>query len=149
MPYYADCYVLVTHRSPRFVERLIAEFLHDGALETAEEYEIPEHADPPAQVFTNVIDLVVFLENHPEETQAVYWRSTAPGDPTQANVHFIDGGMILGIGVPAGTTEDEILERMKRTFDTEHGYITYESPPLCSMVKFIKAAKRLPAPRKP
>jgi hypothetical protein len=121
MPYYADCYVLVTHRSPRFVERLIAEFLPDGALEAADEYEIPQDADQPAQVFTKANDLAEFLENHPEETQTIYWHSTAPGDHTHANVHYIDGGMILGIGIPAGTNEDEILESLKRTFDTELG----------------------------
>jgi hypothetical protein len=144
MPHYADCYVFVAERSPQLVRRLIETFLPGGAVQVREIFEIPQYSEQPTHVFNSASELAAFMESHPEETQCVYWHSATAGDYTQANVHFIVGGMVLGIGIPAGNNEDEdaILDQLKREFATEHGFIDYEQPPPASAKEFLDAAKQ-------
>ena len=70
------------------------------------------------------------MEGNPDEEQVVCWHSTERANDTQANVHYITGGMVLGVAAPVGTSEIEILDALKDEFDTDLGYITYEQPPL-------------------
>ncbi|MEM6886392.1 MAG: hypothetical protein AAF571_15330 [Verrucomicrobiota bacterium] len=143
MPYYSDCYVHVDSRSSKLGIRLIKTFLPDGALESAEEYFIPQYAESPKHTFSKAVDLMNYLEKHPDETHSIYWTSLKDQNPIQVNIHYIDTGTILGVAVPSETEEDQILERLKSAFNTDCGYITHEAPPPSTLDEFIRTLRNI------
>ncbi len=84
-----------------------------------------------------------YMETHPNEPHSIYWRSISDSDYRHVTVHYTtDGAMVLGAACPAETDEDELLVVLMKEFDSQYGYITYETPPPDSAAEFIEIARK-------
>ena len=128
MPDSADVYVLAPARDAVTLDRFLARYLPARA-EMADEYEVPQYAARPTVVYRHATDLLIHLFARPAEPHAVYWRSTAAGDPDQAMAFFTtDAALILGLScVPED--DSRWLADLLGFAGTGVGYIDYAAPP--------------------
>ncbi len=151
MGYFADIYVIQKSRSKAKGIDFLNSFL-PLRKESADDYLIPQYSDNPTEEFDNADDLMTYLESNPECSQSIYWRNTDENNPNKHGMIFYteDRNMIFGISRSADITgnlntnnEDECLDKMKSYFNTELGYIHYESPPVGTLNEFIKIVNKL------
>jgi hypothetical protein len=139
----ADVYVLATERTAAMARSFLDCFLPDRVA-AANEYPLPEYADPPERVFTDSADVIEWCASRPAESYAVYWLNARPAsEPHSAHVFFLtDGGMVLGLSTRrdgAGEPE-ELLRRLQSFAGSRFGYWTYEHPPVGSTAEFRRSA---------
>jgi hypothetical protein len=145
-----DCYVLAPKRSAELAQRFLDHFLPEREPGFAPE--------DPAQVLglpeaTTLEDVVRYLEDHPERTYAMYWRSKTATSPFYAIVAFgPDGCLVLGLS--PSSEEDAyghahalaVLAEMKEFAGAEPGYTGVEEPPEITRRAFITRAAAEPGP---
>jgi hypothetical protein len=81
---------------------------------------------------TDVNELIEFCIEHPTESQAVYWQGLNEHSRRCAWVFFtVDGATIYGLTCfeENEVQEDELLDKLKKHFDSDIGYISYVKPP--------------------
>lgn len=151
MGYLADIYLIQKSRSKSKGIDFLDAFL-PSREESSDEYLIPQYSDTPIEAFDNADDLMTYLESNPEYSQSIYWRNTDENNPNKHGMIFYteDGNMIFGISRISDMSEesntdneDACLQEMKEFFNSEIGYIHYESPPVNSYVEFIEIVNRL------
>ena len=141
MPPFADVYVLAKSRT----EAAVVEFLGHFAPQreqSADEYWIPQHADPPQHIFQTATEVVAYCCNHPTETQPIYWRRVGDGEPAHLMVFFTsDAQLIFGLSVSENVA-DQYLAELRGHAHSDIGYIAFESPPPETAVEFRQFAHR-------
>ena len=98
MPPYSDVYVLAPMRSAEAIEAFLSRFA-PSRDEPDEIYSVPQFADSPSRSFPTLLALLRYLDDHPQEPYALYWRNRGEGPPFVMVFHTADGGLILGISV--------------------------------------------------
>lgn len=146
MGFLADIYVIKKSRSRSLVNDFLNHFLPQRT-ESAAEYCIPEYSGNPTFVFESADELMSFLEKNENYSNRIYWKNA---DENSLNKHGMvfyneDGSMIFGISRNADMSgelntdsEDQCLIEMKEYFDTNLGYILYETPPADSYSEFVE-----------
>jgi hypothetical protein len=139
----ADVYVLANERTAAAAVSFLDRFL-PNRVAAAEDYPVPEYADPPRRVFSDSADVIEWCAARPDRSYAVYWLNAQPdSEPHSAHVFFLsDGGMVLGLSTNRhGAGEPEELMRQLRSFAGSHvGYCTHEQPPAQSTDEFRRLA---------
>jgi len=146
MGYLADIYVIKESRLKKMGIDFLNHFL-PLREESADEYLIPQYSDNPIQEFNNADELMTFLESNQNHEQGIYWRNKDEHNLNKHGMIFYteDGNMIFGISRNADMSgnlitdnEDECLQKMKEYFNTDIGYIHYETPPASSFGGFVE-----------
>ena len=142
-PYFPyDCYVLVRSRAPHLVTQLLARFAPAAILAQVEAFPIPHLGKTIQHTFTNLADLLQYLNDTPTEPYALYWSCQASASPVRGvSVHYTtDGALILGV-----FTEEQhaptLLDQLHHEFDAPLGYATFESPPPDTTAEFVAMIK--------
>ncbi|MEZ6141869.1 MAG: hypothetical protein R3B84_14955 [Zavarzinella sp.] len=134
---YNDIYVLAPERSAQFALQFLDLFLPERQASAAD-YPFPQYADVPSVILTKPVDAFTYAEEHTHEKQAMYFQNTNAGDPIHGMVFFTgDGGMILGISVPAEQDDRELeafkinywLNKLREATTATEGYALHESYP--------------------
>ena len=129
MPEYADIYAVSEERTEQAITRFLDCFL-PSRIESADEYEIPQYAEAPTTVFTEVADLIRHCCSNRSEVHTIYWRSDSQSE--HAMVFFLrDGGLIVGISTPADDARrvDEVACELERFLGSQEVIVTYENLP--------------------
>lgn len=151
MGYLADIYVIKKTRSKKLADDFLNHFL-PNRIESADEYLIPEYSENPTHEFDNADELMLFLEINKNCSNRIYWRNTDENAPNKHGMIFYnkDGTMTFGISRNADMSgnlntenEDQCLGEMKKFFDTNLGYVHYESPPVNSYKEFVEIVNKL------
>jgi hypothetical protein len=93
MPEYTDLYALSARRTEERVTAFAERFLPERE-ETADEFEVPQFARAPEQVFRTSAELIRHCCARLSEAQPVYWRNTRD---MGANCFVLFGGEELGL----------------------------------------------------
>lgn len=143
MRHLADIYVILKTRSRKLGLHFINHFLPNH-VESSDGYELHWPGYPVRRSFNTADELMRFLEINRFEEHRIYWRNSDKNSPNKHGMIFytVDSCMIFGIsresfGIVDTSNEDECLEEMKSFFNTENGYITYESPPKMTLKDFL------------
>ena len=145
MGYLADCYVIKETRSKEEAIKFLDKFLPTRE-ESQQVYELPKFGPTTEMEFESVDDLMDHLEQHPSTPYSIYWRNLDNKSLNRNGMLFYtkDGHLIFGISTDSAyNNEDECLNGLKQYFQTDLGYITYESTPAESFEEFQKIVKGL------
>lgn len=147
MGYLADIYIIKKTRSKKTGLDFINHFLPERE-ESATVYEYPRFGKTVELVFNKAEELMTYLENNPISHHCIYWRSINKDNLNRHGMIFYtpDSYMIFGISrnhrdFNDKRNEEECFEELKRYFETEDGYITYECPPEDTYRKFMEVVK--------
>jgi hypothetical protein len=139
----ADVYVLANERTAAAVVAFLDHFL-PNRVAAAEDYPVPEYADPPQRVFADPADVIEWCASRADQSYAVYWlNGRTSSEPHSAHVFFLsDGGMVLGlsIGQNGAGEPDELLRHLRSFVGSHVGYWTHEHPPAQSTDEFRRSA---------
>src|ERR1051326_5575062 len=89
-----ELYALSANRSAAFVKQFLDKVV-PSRERTCEEYPVPESSDQPKIVFRSDLELLGYLERHPNEPYGIYWNDATAGSSAQAMVFFTRDGMII------------------------------------------------------
>ena len=131
MPEYADIYVLAKDRSIRSVELFLDQFLPDRE-NAADEYELPQYADEPEEIYTVPLPVLKQCESNSKLEYRFYWRALNQRKPEHAIIIFLnDGEVVYGLSTDASDEEfvAAVYRRMKEYLETECGFVGYEHCP--------------------
>ena len=140
--YFADCYVLVPHRTREFIDSFLNNFI-PNRIESAEEYEIPQYANNPIAIFKSASELIDYLVEKTNEIHTIYWHNMDKSEIRGAMCFFTnDGYVIAGLysetTFPDTTIEDNLLYDLKNFCKSNNGFITYEEPAPHNATDFLK-----------
>ena len=126
-----DIYFIKRHRDRDFIQTFLDRFLPDRA-QKAVEYYIPPFAQTPDLIFNDSQELIDFCFEKHLTDNSIYWRSLHSKKPEHAMVFFLkDDSVVYGVSVntdDAGLTQ-RIFNDMAEFFDSELGYVAWDSPP--------------------
>ena len=142
---FADCYVLTNQRTHAFLLSFLNHFIPQREAYAAE-FEVPQHADPPQEVFTSAEDLIVYLENHPHEVHAIYWENKEASQLRAAMCLFTsDGQVIVGLTsvthYPDTSVERHYLKQLQEFCNSTIGLIEYDTPAAQDTAAFLHRIK--------
>lgn len=143
--YFADCYVLTSNRTESFVEEFLDRFV-PNRRETADEYEVPQYADNPIEIFKTTREAVKFLVDHKNVRHSLYWENPEKSDLRGAELFFTDDSHII-MGIYCETKyanteiEDRIFKEIQQFCGSNLGYITYEATPPHNSDEFKEIVK--------
>jgi hypothetical protein len=142
---FADCYVLTNQRTYIFLLSFLNHFLPKREA-YASEYEVPQHADHPDQVFTASEDLITYLESHPHEAHAIYWENKEVSTLRAGMLLFTsDGQVIVGLTsethYPDTYLEESCLQQLKDFCNSSIGLIEYDTPAAKDTAEFLQRAR--------
>ena len=141
MPPYADIYVLATSRTEAAVDEFL-DYFAPQREQSAIDYSIPQHEDPPQRVFQTASEVVTYCCQHSTETQSIYWRRVGDGEPAHVMVFFTsDAQLIFGLSVSENVA-NQFLAELQRHAHSDIGYITFESPPPETAAEFFLHAQK-------
>ncbi|GAA5022040.1 hypothetical protein GCM10011506_01690 [Marivirga lumbricoides] len=143
--YFADCYVLTDKRTESFVEEFLNYFVPDRR-ESADEYEVPQYAENPVEVFETAKEAVKFLVENKSVKHNLYWANPTKSDLRGAELFFTDDShIIMGIYCetkhPNTEIEDKIFKEIRELCGSDEGYITYEDTPPHNSEEFREIIK--------
>lgn len=145
--YFADCYVLNSNRSCEFLNEFLNHFLPHRE-ESADKYLLPQYAEVPGSIFTNIDELIHYLELNKNEPYGIYWRNTLENEHIKGAMCFftVDAKLILGLYCntlfPNMDIENRILQEMKTFCKSEKALIFYEEPAPDNEMEFIERMKK-------
>lgn len=124
-----DCHVLVRSRDKHAIEKFLNTLLPERKCTTAG-WIVEQNTEREKEI-TNVNELIEFCIKHPTEFQAVYWQGLNENSQRCAWVFFTDdGATIYGLTCfEENEAQEELLEKVKKHFDSDIGYISYVKPP--------------------
>lgn len=142
---FADCYVLTNKRSREFITSFLDTFL-PNRQQAASQYGIPQFSESPDLLFTNVDELITYLEQHSNEMQAIYWLNKEASPLRGAMCIFTsDGKLIAGLYCeslrPDTRCETVYLQRLKEFCGSTIGLIEYEQPAAQDTPEFLQRAE--------
>lgn len=142
-----DVYVLAAQRTREAVKAFLDALLDETMLESASEYEWPQHAQLPVIIPSSLGDVLTAVVDAPEEAYAIYWHNTGIGPIRSAMLHFTDdGGMVAGATVERPDDIANALRKLADAVGGRYGFATYDEPPPATSSEFIAAARRAPPP---
>lgn len=141
MPEFADIYVLARNRTVQSAQEFLDEFLPERE-NAADEYELPQYAGQPEEVFTVPLPVLKRCEENPSLEYRFYWRATNSRKPEHAIIIFLkDGKAVYGVSTDA--SEEQFVSvtfgKMKKYLETELGFVGYEHCPDFSNLAEFKA----------
>jgi hypothetical protein len=139
MPDYYDVYVLAPERSASIALQFLDEFA-PHRVETAVDYQFPQHSDQPEVVLTTAHDAITYCAHHPRESQSLYFRNLSGGHAHAMLFFTEDGGLILGLSVEQADPADTLL-RLREHAHSPIGYLTFEEPPPVTASEFRRLAQ--------
>jgi hypothetical protein len=136
-----ELYALSHDRSSAFVHRFLDRFLPSRTVEQ-DDFPVPEHAAKPEALFTSELEIIGYLETHPDEPYGLYWSDADPSSGRQAMVFFTeDGALILGLAEPEATARASLNE-LGMFAGTNHLLLTEEERPPSTGAEFIERCRR-------
>jgi hypothetical protein len=144
MPEYTDLYALSARRTEERVTAFAERFLPERE-ETADEFEVPQFARAPEQVFRTSAELIRHCCARLSEAHTVYWRNTRDMEPAYAMVFFLpDAHVVYGLSTASGDPQlvERLLAELKDFVGAEHAYAAHEQPPAENAVEFRRLAAR-------
>lgn len=147
--YFADCYVLTDKRTESFIEEFLDHFV-PKRRESIDDYEVPQHADKPVEIFNTAREAVKFLVENKSVKYSLYWENPIKSDLRGAELFFTDDSyLIMGIycetKFPNTEIEDKIFKQIKEFCGSAEGYITYEDTPPLNSEEFREIIKNTKA----
>ena len=139
---FADCYVLTNQRTHAFLLSFLDHFLPQRET-YATSFEVPQHADPPQQVFTTAEDLIAYLESHSNEVHAIYWENKETSQLRAAMCLFTsDGQVIVGLTsetrYPDASIERKYLKQLEQFCNSSLSLIEYDTPAAKDTIAFVQ-----------
>ena len=131
MPEYSDIYVISSKRDAKTINAFLNEFVPENK-QSADDFNIPQFSENPTKTFTNVQQLLTFLDDKPNIEYSIYWSSTNNSKPEHAMLFYLkDGNVIYGLSTDASDSEfaNELLNKLKIFLKSELGYIAWEACP--------------------
>ena len=129
MPEFADIYGLSVTRTSNEIYRFLEHFL-PSAVESADEYEIPQYSDCPHTVLQTADELIAHCCENSNEVHALYWRSDSI--QRHAEVFFLeDQNLIFGISTPSEdpSAVDAVARDLCSFLNSSDVFVTYEDVP--------------------
>lgn len=146
MPQYIDCYFLIDNRNTDLVNTFLKKYLPINK-ESASEYSVPLFSDNPTNFFSDINDVLMYLEHDGNCEYSIYWHSIESNSVIKhAMVHYTDDGkMIFGISITGNDPMDykivPLFHEIKNSFKSHLGCITVEEPPPSNSIEFIEFAQ--------
>lgn len=143
---FADCYVLTNQRSFTFLLSFLDHFVPQREA-YASEFEVPQHADPPDQVFTASDDLMRYMEQHPNEMHAIYWENKELSTIRAAMcLYTSDGQVIVGLTsetyFPDTSLERDYLQQLEAFCNSSISLIEYDTPAAKDTTEFLQRVEQ-------
>jgi hypothetical protein len=141
-----DLYFLINSRSQALILEYL-DFVIEKRAEVSDDYPVPIYSDNPLVVYTDVNELMEYLEKAGNESYSLYFRNLDPNSKAQTAMCFYtnDAKAILGLTVNDmaidGTETLYWYNKIKDRFKCEYSYITSEEPPPEDSVEFLEYSR--------
>ncbi len=151
MAQYLDFYFLIDNRESFLIKEILYKHM-PMCEESQNEYPVPIYSDNPDIIFTEVDELILYLEMKSNCDYIIYWQSL---DLNSIIQHFIvqftnDGKMIFGFSVYGNNPNDKFILKLyndlKKNLKSNVGCITSEEPPPSNSIEFLDFVKKRISP---